>query len=64
MMNKIKLTGHRAEMYKTLKGNLEHRLFLKWVMAEDADDADRLLQRLIDVRFERKKCEAQAILSQ
>ena len=63
-MNKIKLTGHRAEMYKTLKGNLEHRLFLMWAMADNDDDADRLMQRLIDVRFERKKCEAQAILSQ
>ena len=62
-MNKIKLTGHRAEMYKTLKGALEHKLFLMWAMADNDDDADRLMQRLIDVRFERKKCEAQAILN-
>jgi hypothetical protein len=62
-MSKIKLTGHRAEMYKTLKGSLEHKLFLMWAMADNDDDADRLMQRLIDVRFERKKCEAQAILN-
>ena len=61
---KIKLTGHRGELYKSLKGKLEHRLFLMWVMADNIADADKIFQRLIDVRFERKKCEAQAILSQ
>jgi len=52
------------ELRKTLKGNLEHRLFLMWATCEDDDEADRLLQRLIDVRFERKKCEAQALANQ
>lgn len=52
------------ELRKTLKGKLEHRLFLMWATCEDDDQADRLLQRLIDVRFERKKCEAQALANQ
>ena len=52
------------ELRKTLKGKLEHRLFLMWATCEDDDEADRLLQRLIDVRFERKKCEAQALANQ
>lgn len=46
------------DLHKTLKGKLEHRLFLMWSMAESDEDADRLMQRLIDVRFERKKMEA------
>jgi hypothetical protein len=46
------------DLHKTLKGKVEHRLFLMWTMAEDDDTADQLMQRLIDVRFERKKCEA------
>lgn len=49
---------------KTLKGKVEHRLFLQWATCEDDEEADRLLQRLIDVRFERKKCEAQALANQ
>ena len=46
------------ELRKTLKGKVEHRLFLMWATCEDDDEADRLMQRLIDVRFERKKLEA------
>lgn len=52
------------DLHKTLKGKVEHRLFLMWVMADDDDKADQLLQRLIDVRFERKKMEAYAKSSQ
>ena len=46
------------ELRNTLKGKVEHRLFLQWVMESDDERADVLLQRLLDVRFERKKCEA------
>ena len=42
----------------TLVGELEHRLFLMWAMAGNDDDADKLMQRLIDVRYERKAREA------
>lgn len=45
----------------TLKGQLEHKLFLMWAMSDSDDEADRLMQRLTDVRFERKRCEAIAL---
>lgn len=48
------------DVEKTLKGKVEHRLFLMWATEDDDDKADRLMQRLIDVRFERKKMEAYA----
>lgn len=49
------------DLRSTLKGQLEHRLFLMWVMEDNQEEADRIMQRLIDVRFERKKCEAYAL---
>ena len=48
-------------MLPTLKGRVEHMLFIKWVLANTDEEADRIMQRLIDVRFERKKCEAYAL---
>ena len=56
----MKISDHAKSLRDTLKGKVEHRLFLMWVMEDDPDQADRILQRLIDVRFERKKCEAYA----
>lgn len=49
------------DLRNTLKGKVEHRLFLMWVMEDNQEEADRIMQRLIDVRFERKKCEAYAL---
>lgn len=49
------------KLRSTLKGQLEHKLFLMWAMSDNDDEADRLMQRLTDVRFERKKCEAIAL---
>ena len=46
------------KLRSTLKGQLEHKLFLMWAMADSDDDADKLMQRLIDVRYERKAREA------
>ena len=60
-MQTRKINQWNVDLRNTLKGQLEHRLFLMWVMADSDDEADRLMQRLIDVRFERKKCEAYAL---
>ena len=49
------------DLRNTLKGRVEHMLFIKWVLANTDEEADRIMQRLIDVRFERKKCEAYAL---
>ena len=54
------MNNWNEDLRKTLKGKVEHRIFLMWAMAESDEDADRLMQRLIDVRFERKKIEAYA----
>ena len=63
-MQTRKINQWNVDLRNTLKGKVEHRLFLMWATCEDDDEADRLLQRLIDVRFERKKCEAQALANQ
>ena len=60
-MQTRKINQWNVDLRNTLKGQLEHRLFLMWAMADSDDEADRLMQRLIDVRFERKKCEAYAL---
>ena len=46
------------KLRSTLKGQLEHKLFLMWAMSDSDDDADKLMRRLIDVRYERKAREA------
>ena len=59
-MQTRKINQWNVDLRNTLKGQLEHRLFLMWAMADNDDEADKYMQRLLDVRFERKKCEAYA----
>ena len=60
-MQTRKINQWNVDLRNTLKGKLEHRLFLMWAMADNDDEADKYMQRLLDVRFERKKCEAYAL---
>ena len=48
------------DLRKTLKGTVEHKLFALFLTAGNVYDMDKYFQRLLDVRFERKKCEARA----
>ena len=48
------------DLRKTLKGKVEHRIFALFLTADNTEDMDKYFYRLLDVRFERKKCEAKA----
>lgn len=48
------------DLRKTLKGAVEHRIFALFLTARNTEDMDKYFYRLLDVRFERKKCEAKA----
>ena len=48
------------DLRKTLKGKVEHRIFALFLTARNTEDMDKYFYRLLDVRFERKKCEAKA----
>ena len=48
------------DLRKTLKGKVEHRIFALFLTARSTEDMDKYFYRLLDVRFERKKCEAKA----
>ena len=48
------------DLRQTLKGTVEHKVFALFLTASSAYDMDKYLQRLLDIRFERKKCEAKA----
>lgn len=48
------------DLRKTLKGKVEHRIFAMFLTARSTEDMDKYFYRLLDVRFERKKCEAKA----
>ena len=49
------------DLRKTLKGKVEHRIFALFLTARSTEDMDKYFYRLLDVRFERKKCEAIAL---